>query len=89
MEILINYVDGLVQKRRNSSASALELPLFSIKPLMYSLSCDRHEKTEPSLTMKPIGCWSDIASTVFVRLQEHHICKLCKMVYDGLLSQPS
>ena len=32
----LHYVDGLMQKRRNSIANVLKLHLFCIKPLIYN-----------------------------------------------------
>ena len=38
------YIDGLMQKRRNSSALAMELRLFSIKPSMYAMAWVRRDR---------------------------------------------
>ena len=40
------YTEGLMQKRRNSSASAMELHLFCIKPSKYTVGLV--QKTTPA-----------------------------------------
>ena len=45
-----DYMDGLVQERRNSSALAMELRLSCTKPLIY---CgDRHSSTNLSFLLR-------------------------------------